>query len=119
MTPSTLIIDPWVEGDTWDGLPGIKIKTGADLETAGPPATSLDSVVMRFSLGDEVNSSSVEISSEDDQILIEDEDAWLFSVPSQIIPELTEGKWRWQIRCTSGTLVKTYLQGEIEIGKKI
>lgn len=120
MTPQKLSLEPFTEGDEWEGIPSITIRTGP---TGGPfvaPAIPLASVTMRFKRsGAEPPVEVVELSSATaGQITITSAANWQFSVPSQLVPLLKFGKWKWRIRLrdtsTDGN-PRTYLADEIQV----
>lgn len=122
MRPAQIEIDPWTEGDQWEGLPVQKIRVKPTGGTRAAPLTPMASVVMRFKAANELPTAPLELSSSGGEITILDAVDWSFSVPKQVIAGLTRGKWRWQIRVTDTSTdgsPKTYLEGEIEILERI
>lgn len=122
MRPAQIEIDPWTEGDQWEGLPVVKIRVGP---TGGPhaaPLTPMASVVMRFKTATELPTAPVELSSSGGKITILDAEDWSFTIPKQVIAGLTKGMWKWQVRVTDTSTdgsPKTYISGELEILEKI
>ena len=119
MTPQSLTLDPFTEGDEWEGIPGIAIKLGPDGGPFVAPESPLSLVTMRFKRVGRDGSAVVELSSAvAGQITITDAAAWEFSIPEQIMPELKTGTWAWRIRCKDSTTTgkpKTYLADTIEV----
>lgn len=119
MTPQALTLDPFTEGDEWEGIPGLQIQIGP---TGGPyaaPESPLAIVTMRFKRVGREASAAVELSSETaGEITITDAATWEFSIPPQIVPLLTCGTWTWRIRCKDSTATgkpKTYLADTLEV----
>lgn len=120
MTPQKLTLDAFTEGDLWDGIPSISITVGPVGGPFIPPAAPLQLVTMRFRKQGDESAAVVELSSAvAGQISITGSAAnWTFSVPAQIVPGLTAGKWVWRIRCkdnTAGGKPKTYLGDELTV----
>ena len=120
MQPQALALDPFTEGDEWEGIPGIQIKVGPEGGPYAAPESPLDIVTMRFKRSGRVSSTViVELSSETPgEITITDAAAWEFSIPAQVVPLLTCGTWTWRIRCKDSTPTgkpKTYLADTIEV----
>jgi hypothetical protein len=113
-------LTPFTEGDEWEGIPLITITVGPDGGPFVPPANPLALVTMRFKKNTDVQPNPVvELSSATPgQITIQDAADWQFSIPPQILPSLTHGKWTWRIRCKDNAgdgSPKTYLADEIEV----
>lgn len=122
MKRTKLPIDPFTEGDSWDGIPALVISVGPEGGPYAPPASPLALVTMRFSkIGSEAQ-TIVELSSAvPAQITIVSAANWEFSIPEQILP-VTEGKWDWQICCKDSTATgkpKTYFADTVEVLNRI
>lgn len=119
MIPQKLPIDPFTEGDSWEGIPSISITAGPEGGPFAAPASALSLVTMRFKRAREVPSDAVELSSAvTGQVTITNAAAWTFRIPEQIVPGLTRGKWTFRIKCQDSTTSgqpKTYLTGELEV----
>lgn len=119
MRPYKLPTEPFTEGDSWDGIPAAIVTIGPEGGPFVAPASPLSLVTMRFQkLGSE-NEPIVELSSATaGEITIVSAANWEFSIPEQIVPGLTEGKWIWQIKCKDSTATgtpKTWMAGEQEV----
>jgi len=117
MIPAKLPLVPFTEGDTWGGIPAITITTGPEGGPYEAPADELEVVTMRFRKIGGTEAEVVELSSADDGITINSPANWTFTIPPQIVPGLTAGKWAWRLRCSadSGTSLATYLADELVI----
>lgn len=119
MTPQKLPLDPFTEGDEWEGIPEISITVGPTGGPFAPPADPLSVVTMRFKKAGGLQSDVVELSSATaGQITITDAANWTFTIPAQIVAGLTFGKWTWRIKCKDNTATgkpKTYLADEIVV----
>lgn len=112
MTPAKLALEPFTEGDRWDGIPGLTLTVNAVT-----PASPISLVTMRFKKAGSVPSDVVELTSAvPTEILIASNADWEITVPPQEVPELTWGEWTWRIRITAadGTK-KTYLADNIKV----
>lgn len=116
MTPQTLDLDPFTEGDHWEGIPAMTIQIN-DM----PPDRPLTKVRIRFRPTDKpVNSQEantrVELSNADtEQIQIVDADTWEISAPKQPLA-LTFGSWAYNIETTDADgVVWTPVAGTIQI----
>jgi hypothetical protein len=108
MKPESITLEPFTEGDHWEGIPAITILINDE-----PPASALSGVRIRFTK-DVRTVEVVELTSADDQITIVDANAWELSIPEQAVPGLTAGKWRWNLETTNAAgVVKTYLEGTL------
>lgn len=119
MIRQSLPLDPITEGDEWDGIIGLSIKTGPDGGPFVAPESPLTLVTMRFKKEGSEGSPVVELSSDvAGQITITNAAEWEFTVLPQIIPELKAGMWAWQIRLknssTSGK-PQTYFADTLEV----
>lgn len=117
MIPKTQEIESFVEGHTWPGIPAVTIRVGGN-----PPASPISTVVMRFekigSEGEEVELSSATAG----QITIASAANWEFSVPKQIVPGLTAGRWRWMTTITDSEATPNkdpYLTGDFTVLAKV
>jgi hypothetical protein len=119
MKPAPLRLDPFTEGDEWDGVPSISITVGPQAGPFAPPTTPLSVVTMRFRKQGVSTNEVVELSSVTPaQITILNAATWTFRIPPQVVPALTHGKWIFRIKCrdSSGTgRPKTYLGDEITV----
>jgi hypothetical protein len=111
MIPQKLALTSFVEGDTWEGIPSLTITINS-----APPAVPLALVTMRFKKSGGLPSEVVELSSADSEITIVSAANWEISIPEQIIPGLTTGKWSWRMKFenTAGEK-RTYLSDEITV----
>jgi hypothetical protein len=115
MTPKSITLEPFTEGDGFPGIPLVTITVGPTGGPYAPPASALALVTMRFSKADGT-AEVVELSSATDKIEITDDAGWIFSVPKQVVPGLTAGRWNWRIRCTDATgMPDTYLAGQVNV----
>ena len=112
MTPQKLSLTPFTEGDTWDGIPSLTVTINGS-----PPASALSLVTMRFKKSGGLESETVQLTSATvGQITITNAATWAITVPAQIVPALTTGKWTWRMRFQDATGDKrTYLADEITI----
>jgi hypothetical protein len=112
MTPQKLALTPYTEGDTWAGIPSLIVTING-----AAPASSLTLVTMRFKKSGGLESETVELTSATaGQITIANAATWEISIPAQIIPGLTAGKWTWRMRFQDATGQKlTYLADEITV----
>ena len=119
MSPNPLPLEPFTQGDQWEGLPSVAGTPFFTLQINGlAPASPLAAVTMRFAPKDHPkNVSSVELSSADPlQIHIDSTANWQFSIPPQFIPGLTFGEWRWNIRTTDAAGAKrTWLADTLSV----
>lgn len=123
MKPQNITIDPFVEGDEWDGITAVSIAVGPEGGPYVPPADALARVTMRFRKKCGRAEDVVELSSEvATQVVIDDTEAWEFHFPPQVIAGLTGGEWDWQIQLRdasdSGT-PKTYFAGVVAVISKV
>ena len=112
MIPGKLPLDPFTEGDKWEGIPALTITING-----AQPADPVTLVTMKFKLADDLPSSVVTLTSATPgQITIVDAAAWEIAIPAQTIAGLTYGKWTWRIECTDATNgARTYIADEIEV----
>ena len=114
-----LKLESFTEGDEWDGVPSISITVGPEGGPFAPPANPLSVVTMRFKKTGSVQSEVVELTSATaGQITITNAATWTFSIPAQIVPGLTSGKWMFRIKCKDNTATgkpKTYLGDELVV----
>jgi hypothetical protein len=112
MKPATLVLEPMVQGDTWDGIPSITL-----MINGAPPAEALASVRMRFQRDGKQLPNYVELTSTvAAQITISSAAGWELVVPPQPVPDLTRGSWSWNLETTDALgAVRTFLQGTLEI----
>ena len=119
MIPAKLPLTPFTEGDEMEGIPSIAITVGPTGGPFLPPTNPLALVTMRFKRTGDVPSDVVELTSATaGQIIITSAAAWTFSIPAQIVPGLTKGKWTFRIKCQDNTTTgkpKTYLGDEITV----
>lgn len=109
MKPSKLALQDFTAGDTWEGIPSITIRVNG-----AAPASDIASVTMRFKQANLVPGDVVELSSAAGKITIVNANTWEISVPEQLVPGLTHGKWMWRIRITDAAGKKaTYLADEL------
>ena len=121
MTPQKLSLDPFTEGDVWDGIPAIIIKIGPEGGPYAAPEHPMASATMRFSKRDNKNSPIIELSHlNSEELIFTDADGWELSIPKQVVPGVTCGDWDWQIRIvdTQGNPY-TYLGDTITVLRKI
>jgi hypothetical protein len=115
MIPKTINLEPFTAGDAWAGIPLITITEGPEGGPFAPPASGLALVTMRFQKSDGAD-DIVELSSADAEIDITSANNWTFSIPPQVVPGLTTGRWNWNIRCTNAAgLPGTYLVGQLNV----
>lgn len=111
MTPQKLALTPFTEGDTWAGIPSLTVTVNG-----APPASALTLVTMRFRKSGGLPSDVVELSSADAEITITNAATWAITIPAQIVPALTTGKWIWRMRFQSADGKKrTYLADELTV----
>jgi len=114
MIAQKMPLTPWTEGDAWEGVPAILITTGPDGGPYTAPDSPLTLVTMRFKKIGDASAPIVELSSAAaGEITIVSAATWEISLPRQIIPGLTAGRWLWQIRCTDSSAngnPQTYLE---------
>ncbi len=114
----------FVEGDEWEGIPSVIIQIAPEGGVATPPDLPLELVTMRFKRAGNGAADIVELSSEPvgeaitGTITIISAAGWEVSVPAQIVPLLTAGKWTWQMRFWTDSAdgdPKTYLAGDVTV----
>ena len=106
---STLILQPCVNLDTWDGLPNCSFSSDG---TAF--ASSLTLVRMFFR--DENNVIGLELSSANSTITIDNANSWQFTIEPVSPMTLAPGNWYWSIETTdSESVIKTRVFGTLEI----
>lgn len=112
MTPQKLALTPFTEGDTWSGIPSLTITVNG-----APPASVLSLVTMRFKKSGGLPSDVVQLTSATaGQITITSAPNWQITVPAQIVPALTTGKWIWRMQFTDAAGKKrTYLADELTV----
>lgn len=119
MRPDKLPIEPFTSGDAWAGIPTVIITIGPDGGPYATPASPLTLATMRFSKIGSESATVVELSTAGAaQITIVSAANWELSIPVQIIPGLTAGKWAWQLRCHDSSATgnpQTYLSDTLEI----
>ncbi len=111
MQPSPFPLEPFTEGDLWEGIPNLKI-----LFNGARYGSPLQDISMRFKKAGAVPSAVVELSYSQGGISITSGVNWEFSVNAQEMPDLTHGTWTWRMRFTAedGTIA-TLLSDEIEV----
>ncbi len=106
------VLDSFFEGDDFPGIPAITIRLGGS-----PPTFALSSVVMHM-----VHSSGVEVdlTVDNDGIVINSAGEWDFYVPSGPREELIPGLWRWTMPTvdTAGSRF-TYIVGHFKVIKRL
>ena len=116
MTPKTISLEPFTEGDAWSGIPQISITEGPEGGPFAPPASDLATVTMRFKKADGTPDDVVELSSAAAKITITSANNWTFAIPPQVIAGLTTGRWNWNIRCINAAgMPATYLTGQVNV----
>lgn len=107
--PNFVTLSDCPTGTTWDGL------TECSMESDGTAFSDpLELIVMEFS--DETGAVGLTLSSADDEITIDDADAWEFTVLPVESMDLVPGLWSWNIRTTdSASREKQYVSGIIQI----
>jgi hypothetical protein len=112
MIPQKLAITSITEGDTWDGIPSLTVTING-----AAPASALSIVTMRFAKIGSEGEQTVELTSATaGQINITNAATWTITVPAQIVPGLTAGKWTWRMRFQDAAGKKrTYLADEITV----
>lgn len=105
MTPKSITLEPFTEGDHFPGIPSLSIRVDGAI-----PASTLTTAVMRFYPA-EGNGTAVQLSSATaGQITIVSAANWEISIPRQAIAGLTAGRWNAQIKLTNASAVKdTYI----------
>jgi len=119
MTPQKLQLEEFVEGDTWSGIPALNVLITPDGGVAAPPDSNLASVIMRWR---KIESAAtvVDLTTADSEITLASAANWEISIPAQIVPGLTSGRWKWQLIFTAADdSVKTYLQGDVNVSDKL
>lgn len=114
-----LKLESFTEGDEWEGVPSISITVGPEGGPFAPPTNPLSLVTMRFKKTGSVQSEIVELTSATaGQITITNAATWTFTIPAQVVPGLTSGKWMFRIKCKDNTATgkpKTYLGDEVVV----
>jgi hypothetical protein len=112
MIPQKLPLTPFTEGDTWDGIPSLTVTING-----AAPASALALVTLRFRKSGGLESDTVELTSATaGQINITDATNWIITIPPQIVPGLTTGKWTWRMRFQDAAGKKrTFLADEVTI----
>jgi len=107
MRPGKFNLTPVVYLDTWNGLSAVYTSTGNTFDS------NLATVRMMFRDGDGSLGLSLTSSS---GIVINDANAWDFTVSPITTLTLAVGTWFWSVETTSvaGT-IKTYLAGTLEV----
>jgi hypothetical protein len=96
-------------GDTWDGLAGSLSSTG----TAFSSPLALVRMNFKAACSDTI---ALTLSSESDQITIDDADAWAFTVLPKTPIGIAAGHYSWAIETTDDQdRKKTYMTGTIEV----
>lgn len=112
-TPGTVTLLPFTEGDTWEGIPSVKI----GLKNGDPMPTDLVLVKMQFRRDPQSQTVGGRLNSETGGgIFITSASDWEFNIPSRPMRLLTQGTWLWDIQTTddSGNIT-TYIKGTIEV----
>lgn len=106
---STLILQPCVYLDTWDGL------SNCSFSSDGTAFASSLSLVRMF-FRDEENVVGLELSSANSTITIDNAAGWQFTVNPVSPMNLAIGQWYWSIETTDyDGIIKTRVFGTIEI----
>lgn len=106
MEPATYNIPPHTSGDSWKGIPSLKITINGV-----PPSVSLASVKMQFRKSCQ-GSVALELSSSNGKITIVDAIGWEMSIPKQVVSMPPETYlYDLQTVDSNGDIV-TYLKGE-------
>jgi hypothetical protein len=116
--PTKLPLFTFVEGDKWGGIPTISILVGPPEGPMLPPDLPLELVTMRFKRTGNGAAEIVALSSADNEITIVSAAGWDVTVPAQIVPLLTAGKWTWQMRFWTDSAdgdPLTYLAGDTTV----
>lgn len=132
MEPDELTLEAFTEGDAFPGLSlqivvapedvdGSSASDDSSTESGSseelsyaPPAFPLVSAKMVFK---KANIPAIELSSAHvGQITIVHAVNWELAIPQQVIPELTEGIWRWAIKTVdSRGMPETYVVGSLTV----
>lgn len=112
-TPASLTLNPFTEGDTWEGIQ----VTGITMTNGDPLPSPLALVKMQFRRDPNDASVGGRLSSEvGGGIDIIDADAYSFNIPARQMRLLLAGTWRWDIQLTAVSgVVTTYLTGTIQV----
>lgn len=100
-----------VRGDTWNGVPSIVITVNE-----APPVIPASSARMQFRRDPDDGLVALDLSTDDDSIVIEDAANWEFSIPSVTPFPLGNGVWYYDFETidTSGNK-RTYFKGTITV----
>ena len=111
MTPQIYIMQPFVRGDVWSGIPTITI-----LVNGAVPPLPIASARMQFRRSGIVGD---ELLSLDGSIIIQSAANWELSIPSRSL-SLSVGKWDYDLETTdSAGVIKTYIKGSIAVANDI
>ncbi len=98
-------------GDTWPGVPSIKITIDGD-----PPPAPLASVRMQFRRSPRHEVVGEELSTSNARILILDADAWEIRIEGGGLDNLDARTWHHDIEFTDAfTRTTTYLKGTMPV----
>lgn len=114
MTPGTYHLPGLVEGDTWTGVPSLRVRVN---DAAPPSALALVRLQVRRRHDDAV--AMLSLTSADGGIVIGDAAEWELSIPPRQIA-LAAGRYVYDLEFTdaAGT-VKTYLAGTMVVHKQV
>jgi hypothetical protein len=111
MIPKSLDLESFVSGCSWSGIPSLTIKVNG-----AAPASALSAATMRFIPSDNRDDAAVELSNTNTKITIVSAANWQLSIPKQIVPGLTAGKWKYQLVLTAANGDKDcYVTGNLPV----
>lgn len=108
MIPATLTVDPFSEGDTWNGIGSVTVEVNGEAYSS-----PLVGVYMQFRNQHDV--LLAECSTANGGAVIVDADEWIFKVPAQKLA-LKKGRWSFGIKCVAADGAEwTLLAGKIRV----
>ena len=112
MTPGKLSLEKITAGDRWAGIPSLIIT-----KNGSTPASPITAATLRFKKNNDVLPNPVvELSSANSKLTIVNAPGWEISVPPQIVPELTEGEWLFQLKITAADgSFDTYISDKLTV----
>lgn len=107
MTQGTYTLPSVARGDTWVGVPLMRVEINGD-----PPASALARVRLQArKKPDATGAALIDLDSEDDTITVDDAAAWEFSIPAQVV-DVAAGTYHYDIETTDAAdAVKKYIKG--------
>ena len=111
MIPQYIPLTPITEGDAFPGIPAIQIRTGPEGGPYVAPEKDLTLARLIFGPADGKGAAVVLSSAVSGEINITSAANWEITIPRQVIPGLTAGRWNVQLKLTDADgMPETYIE---------